>query len=160
MANRIWSVQFKISFIEGDAEAVVDDESENEEDGGTEHVYNGPQSQPVIEGSSELGGGIHGTESEETVDANIVEEIINDLHTYESTGSTESRLRRSERIKNKQALRDMLTTTVSKFVGLGLQMELWEAREKYGTRSVRAAADEIKQILKKKVWHGVTEEDT
>ena len=38
-------------------------------------------------------------------------------------------------------------------------MELHEARSKYGVRAVKAAADEIKQILKKEVLKGVTIEE-
>jgi hypothetical protein len=94
----------------------------------------------------------------ELEDTSINPELFNDIveevlprHRY----GTRQQTRELEQAK----LRNLLNMPVATFVGIGLQMELHEARAKYGLRAVRAAADEIKQILKKEVWRGVTVEE-
>jgi hypothetical protein len=95
----------------------------------------------------------------EMVPREIVDEIARDVLAYSQVDGYQSSISRSEREKQKKEIYDMLTISVEKFVGLGLQMELHEARKKYGVRAVKAAADEIKQLLRKKVFRGVTLEE-
>jgi Reverse transcriptase (RNA-dependent DNA polymerase) len=96
---------------------------------------------------------------EEIVPVGVVNNIINSVQKYERVSGPQSRMRIQQRRKERDEMRELLTIPVTKFVALGLQMELHEARTKYGTRAVKAAADEIKQILKKKVFRGVTVEE-
>ena len=124
------------------------DESEDDIPDGEGSI---PQDQVFIDENAE--------NTEEMVDPKIVEDIVNEIQQYESTGATQSALRRSARLKEKQQLTNMFSIPVTQFVGLGLQMELHEARSKYGVRAVRAAADEIKQMLRKDVWSGVPVEE-
>ena len=95
----------------------------------------------------------------EMVPEHIVNDIVDNIDQYGRVEGPEPGLLRSERIRRRKLLQNMLTITIDKFVGLGLQMELHEARRKYGARAVIAAADEIKQLLRKKVFRGVTLEE-
>ena len=79
-----------------------------------------------------------------TVDAGLIDEIIEEVR---------------PNANDSELLKSILNVSVATFVGIGLQMELHEARAKYGLRAVRAAAEEIAQILKREVWRGITMEE-
>jgi Reverse transcriptase (RNA-dependent DNA polymerase) len=114
---------------------------------------------PVIRDSPVQDNLDSSNEDEEMVDSEVIDEIISDYRDYNRADGEESDLERSRRMTQELLMRDMLAVPVKVFVGLGLQMELSEARSKYGVRAVRVAAEEIKQVLKKGVFSGITLEE-
>ena len=142
--------------LDGDEEVVI------EGNVGGDGVANHLQGQQVDESDSEgeeAGDQGIGVTPVEYVSGNVVDDIVNDVQQYSRVDGVESAMRRSQRLRERDEMRVMLTVPVERFVGLGLQMEMHEARRKYGVRAVKAAASEIKQLLKKQVFRGVTVEE-
>jgi Reverse transcriptase (RNA-dependent DNA polymerase) len=126
-----------------------------------EQLATAPDDSVVVGDESVDADGVEDSiDEEEMVDSDIVDEIVRDYREYNRGEGVESDLERSRRLTQELLMRDMLAVPVKVFVGLGLQMELSEARSKYGVRAVRAAAEEIKQVLKKGVFTGVTMEES
>ena len=98
-------------------------------------------------------------EGDNIVEHDVVEDIIDDYRQFNRADGVESDLERSRRLTEELMMRTMLGVPIKVFVGLGLQMDLTEARSKYGARAVRAAAEEIKQTLMKGVYRGITMEE-
>lgn len=140
--------------LEGDGHDDIDVNVDDEDDGLTNQIQ-----QQTLDGIDVDEQVVDKNNIDNSVPENVLNNVMDDYDNYTRVDGTESQIDRNVRIKDRNYIKQMLHGPIDRFVGLGLQMELHEAIRKYGERAVQSAADEIKQILKKKVWRGVTLEE-